>query len=479
VTRSRSLSPPAYRLARFALLVLLAAAVWRGPAHVQTAGPSIVHAVLFTNPACTFCRQIVDDDLPPAIRDFGAQLELLRVDVNSAEGKALYEAALQAFDIPRGVPLILIGETSLGGVNIVPKFPGLVQAALASGGLDWPAIPGLPENLAAFQPTPTTPPATPQPLSTPGAQLESGLPVVSAVLFWMDGCPHCHEVIENVLPPLQEKYAAQLDIRMIEVVTLEDVNRLYALGQAYGLPRDQVGVPLLIIGEHLLAGSEQIPAELPGLIEEYLAAGGIAAPDISAYYSAQASITPGLSTGADGFWLAWLVMGLLLATLLYTLAAFGWKPVPTLRSHWSNFALPVLALAGLGVAAYLSYVETQQVPAICGPVGDCNAVQSSAYARLFGVPVGLLGMLGYVLILASWGWQRLRRDRLARLAPPAIFALSLVGVLFSIYLTYLELFVIQAVCLWCLASAVIISLLLLFSLPARLAARPGVAHDPG
>ncbi len=136
---------------------------------------------------------------------------------------------------------------------------------------------------------------------------------------------------------------------------------------------------------------------------------------------------------------------------------------------WLTWGTPILALIGLGVAGYLAYVETRQVAAVCGPVGDCNAVQASPYARLFGVlPIGVLGALGYVALLAAWLWGRYGRGRLAELAPLAVFALALFGVLFSLYLTYLEPFVIRAVCAWCLTSAVIMTLLLLLAIgPAR------------
>lgn len=136
-----------------------------------------------------------------------------------------------------------------------------------------------------------------------------------------------------------------------------------------------------------------------------------------------------------------------------------------------SLLIPALALIGLGVAGYLAYVETQAVEAMCGLIGDCNAVQSSPYATLFGVlPVGVLGAVGYVAILAAWSWERTGSGRLARYSPLAVFGMSFVGVLFSIYLTYLEPFVIKAVCAWCLTSAVIITLIMLLSLnPARAA----------
>ncbi|MBE3074523.1 MAG: vitamin K epoxide reductase family protein [Actinobacteria bacterium] len=126
----------------------------------------------------------------------------------------------------------------------------------------------------------------------------------------------------------------------------------------------------------------------------------------------------------------------------------------------------MLALTALGlcIAGYLAYVETTQSVALCGPVGDCNAVQQSTYARLFGVlPVAYVGMVGYLLIGVAFGISRLASTTAAKAAARALFLLTLCGTLFSIYLTALEPFAIGATCAWCLSSAVIVTLLLLLS----------------
>jgi uncharacterized membrane protein len=126
---------------------------------------------------------------------------------------------------------------------------------------------------------------------------------------------------------------------------------------------------------------------------------------------------------------------------------------------------------GFGVAGYLGYVETTQVLAFCGPVGDCNTVQQSEYARLFGVlPIGVLGMGGYAMIVIAWWVGRNTHGRLATLAVASLFAMTVLGTLFSIYLTYLEPFVIGATCAWCLTSSILITALMLLSIgPARAA----------
>lgn len=166
----------------------------------------------------------------------------------------------------------------------------------------------------------------------------------------------------------------------------------------------------------------------------------------------------------NGFMLAIVIMVGMGLALLYSVIAFAIGKTYSLPI-WTDWLIPVLILIGIGVAAYLSYVETQSVEAICGSVGDCNTVQQSRFARLFDVlPVGVLGLLGYIALLASW----LARRFISKLEKPAaigFFGMALFAVIFSLYLTYLEPFVIGAVCIWCLTSAVIVTLLLLLGTP--------------
>jgi uncharacterized membrane protein len=187
-----------------------------------------------------------------------------------------------------------------------------------------------------------------------------------------------------------------------------------------------------------------------------------------------ATVPKPLAAQSSGLELAAAVMIGMLAALIYT----GFMFVRAWRGHgvwtspptWIDALIPGLVIVGSGVAGYLTYVETQAVQAVCGPVGDCNAVQASSYAKLFGVlPVGVLGLIGYTAILVVWLWGRFRSDRLADYAPLGVLGLAAFGVLFSVYLTYLELFVIRAVCMWCLASAVIMTLLMLLATPEAIA----------
>jgi uncharacterized membrane protein len=117
-----------------------------------------------------------------------------------------------------------------------------------------------------------------------------------------------------------------------------------------------------------------------------------------------------------------------------------------------RLAVLVLAVVGLGVAGYLTYVHYQGIRPVCGLGGDCEKVQSSEWSELAGVPVALLGLLAYAAILAT---LLVRREE----ALIAAALIALVGFGFSAYLTYRELFTLDAVCPWCVASAVVMTLL--------------------
>jgi uncharacterized membrane protein len=130
-----------------------------------------------------------------------------------------------------------------------------------------------------------------------------------------------------------------------------------------------------------------------------------------------------------------------------------------------SLAAAALALAGLAVSGYLTYIHYAGIAPVCaGGGGACERVQSSHYAELAGVPVALLGLVGYALILAA-----LRLPGEAGRLTTAL--LALVGFGFSAYLTYLELFEIDAICQWCVASAVLMTALAAVS-AARLLRAP-------
>jgi len=118
-----------------------------------------------------------------------------------------------------------------------------------------------------------------------------------------------------------------------------------------------------------------------------------------------------------------------------------------------RLATAVLALAGVAIAGYLTYVHYAELEPFCvGGGGGCERVQTSPWAELAGVPVAVLGLLAYLTVLASLALP----EALGRSVAAFV---SLVGFGFSVWLTYVELEQIDAVCQWCVASAVVMTAL--------------------
>lgn len=395
-----------------------------------------------------------------------------------------------------------------------------------------------------------------------GAQSD---PVVFAVLFYSPTCPHCHQVIQNDLPPLQEEYGVQLQILFVNVTMQAGRDLFGAACESLNVPDERCGsVPMMIVGSTVLVGSYEIPNQLPELIDKGLASGGIglpAIPGLQEAYNAAVQSQEATSESeteaapepseesiiqtevAESSWkerfqddpvangiavavLVFLILGT--AALLvnfYTVVIEnrvqawllnrpGWLvtllvavvttiiaatlvleqddfSIPTLLAMaitgalmiiagtiWSSRSkglpsrvLPAVAVVGLLVAGYMVYVEVGENDAVCGAVGDCNTVQQSDYATLLGlIPIGVLGIIGYLTILGTWYLGQQPSESLALWGQLATFGLTLFGAIFSIYLTFLEPFVIGATCAWCLTSAMLMLLLLWLQAPTGLKA---------
>lgn len=151
--------------------------------------------------------------------------------------------------------------------------------------------------------------------------------------------------------------------------------------------------------------------------------------------------------------------------------ALGWQASTSrLRvSRVLQWAMLLPALAGMGVSAYLSFVHYAGLPVYCTGAGGCHTVQSSAYSTLLSVPVSLLGFVLYALIGASALVAIVNAGPPGRLAPFAVFALALSGTLYSAYLTWLELYRIYAICVWCVTSASLLAAILSLSVAELLA----------
>ncbi len=137
-------------------------------------------------------------------------------------------------------------------------------------------------------------------------------------------------------------------------------------------------------------------------------------------------------------------------------------------------AITALALAGAAVSGYLTAVHYAHRPVFCGGLSSCETVNTSAYAEVLGVPVALLGLLAYLTI----GGLAVLRGRFSW-AAPALLTVAAAGTLYSGYLTWVELAVLHAVCLWCVTSAAIITAITVLATALVLRAEsPGRAPAP-
>ena len=112
-------------------------------------------------------------------------------------------------------------------------------------------------------------------------------------------------------------------------------------------------------------------------------------------------------------------------------------------------AIALVALVGIGVAGYLTYVHYQPDALICTSSGGCETVQESSYAELAGIPVAVLGLAAWVAVLALVAWD-------SELARTLVAAVGLAAAGFAVYLVALQAFVIDAWCVWCLVNDVVL-----------------------
>lgn len=432
-------------------MMLSVSLVWLpGAVSLPTALPaqgSVARAILFYSPTCPHCHTVIQEDLPGIFAAVGSEprfyqgsaghvlvnqsLALLLVNTTEPAGRELYDRVTQAFAIPaerQGVPRLLCGDSVLvGSLEIPERFPGIIRRGLAAGGIPWPAIGGLVE---VFPPG-----------YDPGFGSPLGVAARDSATVRRDSGGRPRADSASGAAPAQPS-----------AVVRDSAARAAQPGRA--TPRD---------ADSARAPAAAVPAPPQ---PESIAVGGAGPPAAPAPTSA---VPPNALGAGQGMVLLQTLqvdpIGTVaaLALIVAMLASLIWigVRVPAWGAPATRAAVPLLVLAGVAIAAYLTYVETTGATAVCGPVGDCNAVQHSPYARLLGVvPVALLGLVWYLGILAAWATARAGRGRTGDWAAVVAFLLALSGTAGSVVLTVLEPFVIGAVCAWCLASAAVMTALL-------------------
>ena len=122
----------------------------------------------------------------------------------------------------------------------------------------------------------------------------------------------------------------------------------------------------------------------------------------------------------------------------------------------------VLAVLGLLDSIYLAWLKFSGQYALCGPIGNCESVNTSQYSEIFGIPIAILGAGAYLAAIILLFLEN-RGAFWAEYGPMFVFGISLVGVLYSIYLTYVEIAILREICPYCVISAVLLVGVLLIS----------------
>ena len=386
---------------------LILAVLLTGRAQAQQ---PVVRAVLFYSPTCGHCHYVITEVLPPLGERYGDQLQLVGVDTTSPNGQILYQAAIERFNISderRGVPALIVDLTVLVGSLEIPEQ----------------------------------------------------------------------------FPVLIEQYMAQGGVDWPDIPGLADALAVsQAQAQSTAEPSAEPSdTPTPATDEDVLTQPAPTTPE-PAQDAISRANAGLTAAEAAEVLSETPStenLVSKLRRDPAGNLLAILLLVGMLAVFLFATVRVvqAWPDrsqglLPASRRGWQDWAVAGLCVVGLGVSIYMAFVETTHTAAVCGPVGDCNTVQQSEYALLFGrLPIGVLGVLGYAAMLVVWAGRRWGNEKVSHLSNLALFAMALFGTLFSIYLTFLEPFVIGATCIWCLTSALCMTLILLI-LAGSISARP-------
>jgi len=454
------------------LLALIAALTPAGaPALAQ--GP-VVRAILFFSPTCPHCHEVIRRDLPIIFANFGGEprvyfdqdlpadqlafynvtngtVEILLADVSRVEGWDLFAACDERYrDIlkgSRGVPRLVIGDTVLiGSLDIPANLPRLLAEGLGAGGIDWPDVVGMRQAIASV-------PGRPLALADTAAEAEGERVAVEDA----EGAAETPPATEPEAPGATESRAATEPAGPAAARGVESAPGHEPEPEG-ARPEAGTETPVTTRPGPETGPGDAGPAATREGVTEVDEPGDVAGTtSLAVIPERRPSMIELYSQDPVGNSLSVVV----LVGMLLSLMVVATRPrLPVWRGE-PGVEVLLISLLGIGVASYLTYVESRGVLAVCGPVGDCNTVQQSEYAKLFGIiPVGALGLAGYVAIIAAWSVAKRYGGAAADWARLTLLGMTVFGTLFSVYLTFLEPFVIGATCAWCLTSAVVMTVLM-------------------
>ncbi|MBU2643278.1 hypothetical protein KKI24_01115 [bacterium] len=389
----------------------------------QPAGSPIVKGLFFYKSDCPECQKLQRDILPGIKQRFGEQIVILSLNTADPQGGSLLLNALVDLGIPfsQSLPIVIIGKQHWSLVSdVIEKLPDVIRDGLDASGIDWPDISGLPGFLKNLEQLPENQKQTWFISARSGAL---------GFLFSDMGRKFNHD-------PLGNSYAVALLIAMI--ITLG-----YAIFLVY---RNSPGEIDLLTQWFFLILS------LLGIAITWQLA------DVDHILQSQKTFG-----GSFENQLALLVLASMIIGFLFSFWAL-YRNTSKKTVIWQRWGIPLFLIIGGIAAVYLTYIEVSHTIAVCGAVGDCNAVQQSEYTRLFGIiSIGILGVFGHLFIFSIWVIGQFGPLHWRGKCKILLWCVLMIGVAFFLYLTFLEPFVIGATCFWCLTTATAMTLQLLIA----------------
>ncbi len=235
----------------------------------------VARFLLFYGETCPHCHDVMDEYLPTVYEKYGDQVEYQYIEVWSNTENYLtflgLETKLGVPDDRQGaVPALVIGDKVLiGGLEIPELLETYIDAYLAAGGVDYPSLDDLPEVVL---PTPV-----------PAVQI--------LVIFDQEHAEF--EVLNELIVELGTQYAGGLQAYALDVANAESAEVAAQLNDAYGIRDLEPGTPEVVIDHQMLVGMDQIEEQLPGLIDAYLAEGGLRLPSLEELLAGAPTQEPG------------------------------------------------------------------------------------------------------------------------------------------------------------------------------------------
>jgi cytochrome c biogenesis protein CcdA len=223
-------------------------------------GEPVVRFILFYGETCPHCHDVMDEFLPDVYEKYGDQVEHEYIEVWSEVDNYLVLLGLETkLGVPQenqgSVPALVIGDHVLiGSLEIREGLEALIDEYLAQGGVDFPSLEDLP---SVELPTPT--------------------PSVQILVFFDPNSP-AFEDLNSFIVALGQQYGGGLEAAGVDITVPDNASRLAELNASLGVGEQAAGTPEILIGRQLLVGMEAIEAQLPGLVDNYLAQGGLSIP---------------------------------------------------------------------------------------------------------------------------------------------------------------------------------------------------------